>query len=190
MSEQLNAEKPKSPEAAGESRQEVAAEHADNWAEAAAKPAETLKDHVEDIKKRVEAAQPTTSESIKQKLEPGEQPAALPPVADVGQRRQAVCTYLNQVRKHLSAPDKALSEFIHNPAINTLSEATGKTIIRPSGILLGGLCTFVGSAYYLYAAHRTGYRYSFTFALALFVGGFILGVILEMIFRLFAKRRA
>jgi hypothetical protein len=86
----------------------------------------------------------------------------------------------------LGGPSKSFSKFVHGPTINTLSEAAGKTIIRPSGIVAGGLSTLAGSGYYYYAARQTGYSYSFTVALLLFVGGFAVGLMAEMIYKLLA----
>lgn len=163
-------------------------------AEKRAEPVEQERANVEaaerNAEQQVEAAQPVEAEVTKQNLA-AEEPAAAPApnTLDRPQMQQAVRTYLGQVRKHLSTSDKVFSEFVHNPTINAISEATGKTLIRPSGILMGGLCTLVGSAWYYYATNHTGYHYNFVFAFVLFAGGFILGVVIELLFKLLAKGR-
>jgi hypothetical protein len=96
---------------------------------------------------------------------------------------------LSSVRRKLSAPEKQLSKFIHKPVIEKVSDFGGKTIARPSGILLGGIFSFVGSlSVYLLARHIGGeLRYS-VFA-ATFVLGYLLGLIVELIWRLIARKK-
>lgn len=187
---------PASPETSAESHKETpetAIEHTEDRAEVEVKAAERAHDLLEQqAERKVEDAQPVKSEDLKlkQNLAESAQPAAVPaPTADKGQREQASRTYLSQVRKHMSGADKAFSEFVHNPTIDSLSEVAGKTIIRPSGILAGGIITLLGSAWYVYATDRTGFRYNFVFAFLLFVGGFALGLVLEMILKIFAKNK-
>ena len=97
---------------------------------------------------------------------------------------------LISVRRKLSAPEKQLSKFIHKPVVEKVSDISGKTIARPSGILLGGIFSFVGSlVVYLLARHIGGeLRYSI-FA-ATFVAGYLLGLIVELIWRLVARNKA
>ena len=59
--------------------------------------------------------------------------------------RQTFDRTLTSVRRQLSAPEKQLSKFIHKPVIEKTSDFVGKTIARPSGILLGGIFSFIGS---------------------------------------------
>lgn len=96
---------------------------------------------------------------------------------------------LSSVRRQLSAPERQLSKFIHKPVVEKISDFGGKTIARPSGILLGGIFSFIGSlGVYLIARHLGGeLRYSI-FA-ATFIGGYALGLIIELIWRLVNRKK-
>lgn len=88
---------------------------------------------------------------------------------------------LQQIRRQLSAPQKTLSKFIHQPVVRNVSEVTGKTISRPSGLLGGGLLAFIGSSAYLYLAKHQGFDYNYIVWFMLFAGGFLVGLVLELI---------
>ena len=88
---------------------------------------------------------------------------------------------LQQIRRKLPAPQRALSRVVHQPAIRVVSEATGKTISRPSGLLGGGLVALLGSISYLYLAAHIGFTYNYFIFLLLFVGGFIIVLSLELL---------
>jgi len=95
---------------------------------------------------------------------------------------------LQQLRRQLPAPQRALSKLIHQPIIRAVSEATGQTVSRPSGLLGGGLVAFIGTSGYLYLARHQGFTYNYTVFLALFVGGFALGLLLEFFVHLATSR--
>ena len=193
MAEKLkSAEQDRSVEAAHEVLPEVEAARAEKRAEAEAESTRKLEKQVEDAEKaakEVEEAEPIDSESIKKDIDAaGATPQlALPSALSPGQAQQVLRIYLGKVRHHLSNSDQAFSKFIHNPGVSKVSEVTGRTIIRPSGILSGGFFTLFGSALYLYATHTTGYSYSFSVALALFVCGFLIGVLVEMAYRVLTR---
>jgi hypothetical protein len=88
---------------------------------------------------------------------------------------------LTQIRRHLSAPERQLSKIIHQPVVRKVSEVSGKTVSRPSGMLGGGILAFLGSSSYLYLAKHQGFKYNYAVFLALFLGGFFVGVALELI---------
>lgn len=94
---------------------------------------------------------------------------------------------LQSVRKDLSAPEKALSKIIHNPIIDAVSSAAEKTVARPSGLLFGSIFAFVGSSLFLYVAKHYGYEYNFLMFALFFLGGFGLGLLIELVFRLIKK---
>lgn len=97
---------------------------------------------------------------------------------------------LQQVRRQLPTADKALSKVIHQPAIRAVSEAAASTISRPSGLLGGGIVAFIGSAAYLYFTRHVGLPYNYFVFSLLFVGGFAIGLVLELIvWTLTASRR-
>jgi hypothetical protein len=88
---------------------------------------------------------------------------------------------LAAIRRKLSVPQRALSKVIHQPVISAVSEPLGKTVSRPSGLLGGGLVAFLGTSGYLFLAKRSGMRYSYFVFLALFAGGFVVGLVLELL---------
>lgn len=97
---------------------------------------------------------------------------------------------LQQVRRQLPARDKALSTVIHQPIVQVVSEVAASTISRPSGLLGGGIVAFIGSAAYLYFSRHIGVPYNYFVFSVLFVGGFVIGLILEFIvWTLTASRR-
>ncbi len=91
---------------------------------------------------------------------------------------------LRNIRRKLPAPQRALSSLIHQPVIRAVSEAAGKTISRPSGLLGGGLVAFLGTSGYLYLTKSNGFDYNYLVFLALFVGGFVIGLGLELLVHL------
>lgn len=96
---------------------------------------------------------------------------------------------LQKIRKDLSAPERVLSRVIHNPVIENLSNVSGKTVARPSGILGGGIVGILGSSAVLYMAKHYGFQYNFLVFFLLFVGGFALGILAEVLLRLLMPHR-
>lgn len=97
---------------------------------------------------------------------------------------------LTAIRRKLSAPQRVLSKVIHQPAISAVSEPLGKTVSRPSGLLGGGLVAFLGTSVYFYMTSRTGMSYSYFVFIGLFAGGFIVGLLLElMVYAATSSRR-
>lgn len=94
---------------------------------------------------------------------------------DITKRRS-----LKKLREQESLPERSLSRIIHQPVIRVLSEGAGKTVSRPSGLLGGGLVAFLGSGSYLVLAKSLHFTYNYSVSLALFVGGFVFGIVLEL----------
>jgi hypothetical protein len=93
-------------------------------------------------------------------------------------------------RKQMSKPSRALSKVIHQPVVDAISRASENTIARPSGLLVGGAVALIGSSILLYTAKHYGFRYNFLAFALLFVGGFVLGLALELVYRLFKHWRS
>ncbi len=90
---------------------------------------------------------------------------------------------MRHVRKQLSKPDRALSKVIHNKTVESVSEVSGKTIARPSGILGGGVFALAGSAFLLYMSKNYGFEYNYFIFFVLFIGGFFAGMFCELTLR-------
>lgn len=88
---------------------------------------------------------------------------------------------LVRVRKRLSAPNKVLSSVVHQPVVERVSEAAGRTVARPSGFLGGGLFAFMGTLTLLYVTRKYGYEFNYLVFFMLFIGGFMVGSILELL---------
>ena len=97
---------------------------------------------------------------------------------------------LARARRQLPAPSRALSKVIHQPTIEAVSEFAGKTVVRPSGVLAGGIAAFIGSSLFLWIARHYGYEYNFLLFALLFVGGFFIGLLVELLMRLNLRRRS
>jgi hypothetical protein len=88
---------------------------------------------------------------------------------------------LKNIQSQLPVSQRTLSKVIHQPVISTLSEAGSKTVTRPSGLLGGGLVAFLGSGSYFVLAKYIGFTYNYSVSLALFAGGFTIGLLIELL---------
>lgn len=96
---------------------------------------------------------------------------------------------MKRVQKRLPAPARAFSKVVHNPAVEAVSEVAGKTVARPSGILVGGIFAFIGSSIFLWITKHYGYEYNYLLFALFFVGGFFIGLTVELGLRV-ANRRS
>jgi len=90
---------------------------------------------------------------------------------------------LTRIRKELPFGQRTLSKVVHNKPVEIISAAGEKTIARPYGLLGGGLAAFIGSTFTFYTAKHYGFRYSFILFFILFIGGYVVATLLEIIFR-------
>jgi gas vesicle protein len=104
-------------------------------------------------------------------------------------KSQTLDRTLSRVRRRLSKPERSFSKVVHQKTVETVSDATGKTIARPSGILVGSICAFIGSLIAYLVARRVGGELSSSIGLVFFVGGFVLGIVGESLIFLFRKYR-
>ncbi len=96
---------------------------------------------------------------------------------------------LKRTQQKLSKPTRAFSKLAHNPTIDKVSEFSAKTIARPSGILGGSIFALVGSLALYYFAKQYGFQYNYLFAFMLFVAGYAIGAILELVVWAFYGRK-
>jgi hypothetical protein len=156
-----------------------------------AEQAEPLRKGEQDPAKRLEEARDEVHEAGDEtkhddpmaRLEQAEQrpAAATPGYVSRELRKAGVRRQLGSIRRSLSAPERTLSRVVHQPVVRAISEPAAKTVSRPSGILGGGLVAFLGTSGYLYLTKTSGMRYSYFAFIALFLGGFALGLILELL---------
>ncbi len=88
---------------------------------------------------------------------------------------------MSEIRTHMSAPGKVFSTFIHNKAVEKVSETVGNTVARPNAILSGAVFAFLFTlVIYLFARHN-GYPISGSETIASFALGWILGLLFDYI---------
>ena len=95
---------------------------------------------------------------------------------------------IRSVQRRLPAPQRAFSKVIHNPKIEVVSDAAGSTVARPSGLLFGGLFSLLSSIVVLILCRYYGYEYNFSIGLISFIGGYFLGLLIEVISSFFKRK--
>jgi len=165
-----------------------------------AEQAEPLRAGEADPMQRLEAARDTIEQEQPaneqddplQRLQAAEKAAepAAPTFVNADLKKVTLRREIQAIRRKLPVTQRALSRVVHQPVVRVLSEVTGKTASRPSGLLGGGVVAFLGSAVYLYMTKHVGFTYNYLVFLLLFVGGFGIGLALELIvWALTARRR-
>lgn len=104
-------------------------------------------------------------------------------------QKQSLKRELKTIQRKESAPTRALSKVVHQPAVQAVSETASKTVSRASGLLGGGVLALLGSSAYLYLAYHIGFQYQPTVFLILLVVGFGLGLGIEFLVRLVRKSK-
>lgn len=106
-----------------------------------------------------------------------------------GLKQQSYTQTLGRIRQRLTAPEKAFSRLSHNKTVDTVSSGLAKTVARPSGILGGGIFALLGSSIVLYMAKKYGFEYNFSLFFLLLGGGFLTGIVIELITKAISKAR-
>lgn len=90
---------------------------------------------------------------------------------------------LKKVRAQLPRSSQAFSKFVHNNAVEKVSDVAGKTILRPS-VLIGGAITalIIGIAVYI-VAKQYSYMFPSDLLILLLILGAILGLLIEFIYK-------
>lgn len=154
-----------------------------------------LKVETEQRAESKEQSQPNSIETIRQKIEESATKASEVKVdrekteADVNHplnanrelKSEALRRTLNRTRKHLSKPQRTLSKVVHQPVIDSVSKLGAQTIARPTGLLTGSILALGGSSYLLYSAKHYGYEYNYLAVLLLFAGGYVAGLVIELL---------
>lgn len=145
---------------------------------------ETKQEHLERLAEaRMEAHEEAASVNPMEKLKATENAGAPTQPLSLNSELRAITLRreLQHIRRKLSKPQQTLSKVVHQPLIRAVSEGAGKTVSRPSGLLGGGIVSFVGVATYYLLVRHMGYAYNNAIFFMLFIGGFIAGVIIEML---------
>ncbi len=153
----------------------------------AAEKAEANKESLEQIRKNIEKAAATKEQIEADRLENGAGESVLRATAHL--KGLAYKKRLQEVQRKESPATRTFSKVIHQPVVEELSNLAEGTVARPSGLLFGGICSVISSLVILYISRHYGYEYNFMVGLVGFAGGFVLGILIEGIYRLFKPRR-
>ncbi len=161
---------------------------AEKGQESAKAHAEKVKETLEDIREEAKAEASTTEELASKEAESTKQPEDTTLFVNSDLKNLKYKRTLQSVRKDLKPTERVLSRAIHNQAVDVVSEAVGKTIARPSGLLVGSIFAFVGSSVFLWISKHYGYEYNFLMFAMFFAAGFVIGLMVEMGLRLATRK--
>lgn len=138
-------------------------------------------DNITNILEKIESAAPSSHE-LKQKTK-DQQPEDKTKHQSIGKelRKTGLKQSMRQIQKNLKPYQRPFSKFIHNNAIEAVSEFSEKTVARPSGLLFGGIVCFLTSIGIFLICKYYGYEYNYYIGLLSFPIGFGLGLILELL---------
>lgn len=162
---------------------------------------ETKVEHVEYTSEQKERAIAKAEKAViaaEKATEKAEKPAPVntekdngrPMVADLAARVFRRKQSLQVVQRRLKPTSRALSKVVHQPLVRAVSETGAKTAARPSGLFGGGVMAFVGSLVYLYLAKHVGFNYNYFVFTLFFLGGFVIGLLIELLLWAVRPRRA
>ncbi len=97
---------------------------------------------------------------------------------------------LSHIRRELGTTDRLASKIVHNKTVSVISNGLSKTVVRPSGMLGGAIIALIGTSIYYLFTKAVGVKYNYFIYILLFVGGFVLGIMIELIIRLFKKDKS
>ncbi len=96
---------------------------------------------------------------------------------------------LKSVQAKLTGIDRLASKVIHKPTVEQISNVGAQTVARPSGIIGGASGALIGSLALLMMAKHYGLTYNYLMIFLFYTGGFVIGLLIEIIYRLFRPRR-
>lgn len=96
---------------------------------------------------------------------------------------------LARVQQRLPKTARVFSKAVHNPAVDKISTVGAETVGRPSGLLGGSICAFLGSVITLYYSKHYGFKYNYLVLFILFVAGYMVGAIIELLVWFFHGRK-
>lgn len=178
-------EAPKSSELDKKNLEKLSEDNYERMREAAEK-AEAKTDSIEAIQERIEKAAKSKEDIKVNAAETAANDSTLRAGAQL--KGAAFRQRMKEIQRKETPAQRTFSKFIHQPAVESVSNAAEGTIARPSGLLFGGLFSVVSSIVILYICKHYGYEYNFLIGIVFFVGGFFLGLIIEGIWRIFRRK--
>ena len=95
---------------------------------------------------------------------------------------------LRQAQSRLSRTSRRFSQIIHTPAVERTSEVLEKSLARPSAMLGGAIFACIGLAVMTFFARRYGFALSGTELILFVSSGWLLGLIVELVWKKLIKR--
>jgi len=106
----------------------------------------------------------------------------------MGLKNHALKQNLNSIQHELRPAERIFSKLIHKKPVDVASNAIGNTIARPSGLLVGSVCSLATSLLVIFICRYYGYEYNYLLGIVGFGGGFVAGLIIEMVLRSFRRK--
>lgn len=181
---------PHSPESSSEKIEAAAAERLNELKE---RQAEILSENSEHAEKkaeraRIEADQEAISGHEANRSE-HQKNDTQPPVIMTKSRKESFKQTMSRVQKDMPAPSRAFSKFIHNPAVERVSDIVGSSIARPSAMLGGGLMAFLLVLALYSIAKFYGFSLTGFETIAAFIIGWTMGLLIDFVrLAIFSKR--
>lgn len=147
------------------------------------KEGETLthaeKHHQSPEKARAEVEQALSKETPTHEHDQAPKEAHAAPIITPARKAKAFQETMTEVRRDMSPTARTFSKFIHNRAVEDASEVTGKTIARPTSILLGSAFAFATMLVVYLLAKHNGFQLSGSEFILVFIGGWVLGLFVD-----------
>lgn len=180
MSEKLHITSPEHQRSPEKHHQKAEKEHLKKLHEKAKNTKETSKQTIEQIQRSIESTAISGEE-----FSVGEKEAKQPSSYGISKhvKKDAYKQVIKKTQSKLSKPEKNFSKVIHSPTVEKISDIGAKTVARPSGILFGGAIAFIGSLILFLISKRSGFTYNYLFFVLVFVGGYLVGLIIELLYK-------
>lgn len=153
---------------------------------------ESKKDNTEQINKILESVEKSAKSTKDFDHHQKHQKTAVHQKGNIGTqfKKQALKSNLKRIQNDLPTWQRPFSKFIHNQTVNQVSEVGAQTIARPSALLTGGFFSFIASLLALIICRYYGYEYNYLIGLVSLLGGFLAGIVIELMLRLFSNKKA
>lgn len=96
-------------------------------------------------------------------------------------KKSAYRKVIKQAQSQMKGVDKSFSKFIHKPTVEKVSDVSARTVARPTSLLFGSVFAFIASLIFYIFAKRSGFEYNYLLFLMVFIGGYFVGLIFELL---------
>lgn len=125
----------------------------------------------------------TGSAERKKDKEPASGPRLRPKPKTKKERDVVYKTEMKQVQSQLSPTARTFSKVIHNNAVEKVSDAAERTVMRPSALIGGAVLGLILGAIVYFIARANNYLLGSLEIVALFLIGAVVGVVVELAIR-------